>query len=128
MSDDQLTYFEKRLLAEIEIIEQKTKHLKDEKFALQRQLAKARAERAGIKMVTRKNSANRVLAENTILAALRSSEKSLKTQDLYQKARRTNFELKEVTFRTYLHRMKKRGEITTTDRSGYWKLLDNSKE
>lgn len=118
--DDNLTYFEKRLSRELEDIEARIRELEDERRALSRQLAKARAEREGLKFTTRKNSANRVLAENAVLQALRDTTKSLSTQELYRQARLTNYDLKETTFRSYLHRMKKRGDIRTAGHVGRW--------
>lgn len=122
MSDTELTYFERRLLKEIEDIERRINDLQGEQRALERQLAKARAERAGVKLVERRNSAARVLAENSVLLALRQSQKPMKVNELYKYARRTNYDLKEATFRSYLHRMKKRGELTSSGRSGWWQL------
>lgn len=118
--DDNLTYFEKRLSRELEDIEARIRELEDERRALSRQLAKARAEREGLKFTTRKNSANRVLAENAVLQALRDTTKSLSTQELYRQARLTNYDLKETTFRSYLHRMKNRGDIRTAGHVGRW--------
>lgn len=121
--DANLTYFERRLLGEIHEIEMRIEALVLEKNALQRQLAKAKAERSGIKLVERKNSGNRVLAENTIIAALRNSKSGeMKTIKLFERARATNFDLKESTFRSYLHRMKKRGEIESGKYVGSWRL------
>lgn len=120
--DDNLTYFEKRLSSELEDIEAQIRELEDERRALSRQLAKARAEREGLKFTTRKNSANRVLAENAVLHALRGTTKPLSTQDLYRQARLTNYDLKETTFRSYLHRMKKRGDIQTAGHVGRWEI------
>ncbi|MEJ6391134.1 hypothetical protein [Gymnodinialimonas ulvae] len=119
---DKLTYFEKRLTRELEDIETKIQGLEDERRALSRQLAKARAEREGLKFTTRKNSANRVLAENAILQTLRESKSAVSTQVLFREARLTNFDLKETTFRSYLHRMKKRGDIRTSGGVGYWEI------
>jgi septal ring factor EnvC (AmiA/AmiB activator) len=120
--DDNLTYFEKRLTRELEDIEAQIRELEDERRALSRQLAKARAEREGLKFTTRKNSANRVLAENAVLQALRDTTKPLSTQELYRQARLTNYDLKETTFRSYLHRMKKRGDIRTAGHVGRWEI------
>ena len=118
--DDNLTYFEKRLSRELEDIEARIKELEDERRALSTQLAKARAQREGLQFTTRKNSANRVLAENAVLMALRDTTKPLSTQELYRKARLTNYDLKETTFRSYLHRMKNRGDIQTAGHVGRW--------
>ena len=123
MNDDNLTYFEKRLLAELEGIETQIKSLDTEKRALQRQLSKARAERTGLQTATRKNSLNRVLAENSIIEALREKKRPLSTRQLYLNALITHFDLKETTFRSYLHRMKKRGDIKTGGHVGTWELI-----
>ena len=120
--DDNLTYFEKRLGRELEDIETRIKELEEERRALSIQLAKARAEREGLKFTTRKNSTNRVLAENAVLEALREAKKPLSTQELYLKARLTNYNLKETTFRSYLHRMKNRGDLQTAGHVGRWKI------
>jgi len=120
--DNNLTYFEKRLSHELEDIEARIRELEDERRALSRQLAKARAEREGLKFTTRKNSANRVLAENAVLQALRDTTKPLSTQELYRQARLTNYDLKETTFRSYLHRMKKRDDIRTAGHVGRWEI------
>lgn len=125
--DDNLTYFEKRLTRELEDIEARIMELEEERRALSRQLAKARAEREGLKFTTRKNSANRVLAENAVLQALRDTTKPLSTQELYRQARLTNYDLKEATFRSYLHRMKKRGDIRTAGHVGRWQIDNQTK-
>ena len=127
MEDEHLSYFEGRIISEIEEIESRIKSLTSEKYALQRQLAKARAQRTGIQNVTRKNSINRVLAENAVISALRASKKSLTTSELYRSALSTNFDLKPTTFRTYLHRMKNKGMIKTARSSGSWELSAESK-
>ena len=124
MVDDNLSYFEQRINNELKDIEARIKALNEEKHALQRQLAKARAERTGLQYATRKNSLNRVLAENSVIEMLRERKKPLSTRQLYRNAQLTNFELKETTFRTYLHRMKNRGLIKTARRAGEWKLPD----
>lgn len=128
MEDAHLTYFERRIINELEEIESRIESLTSERYALQRQLAKARAQRTGIQNVTRKNSVNRVLAENAVIAALRDSGKSLATRELYRAALSTNFDLKPTTFRTYLHRMKGRGLIGTASHVGSWKLPPDSEE
>ena len=122
MESNELSYFERRIQKEIEDIEERIKTLNGEKMALQRQLAKARADRTGIQSVTRKNSANRVLAENAVIGALQEANKPMSTRNLYRVALSTNFDLIENTLRTYLHRMKKRGIIKTSNSVGVWEL------
>lgn len=122
MEDEKLSYFEKRLTREIEEIEARMKSLSEEKSALQRQLAKARADRTGIQSVTRKNSLNRVLAENSVIEYLKQKG-TASTAQLYRNAQLTNFDLKETTFRTYLHRMKRKDMIKTARTVGRWELV-----
>ena len=124
MAKENLDYFEARLTRELESIEERIKELVIERRTLSKQLAKARAEREGLQLVTRKNGANRVLAENAILQKLRSSKRPVSTQELYRQARLTNYDLKETTFRSYLHRMKKRGDIQTAHHVGQWKATE----
>ncbi|RWG08287.1 hypothetical protein [Mesorhizobium sp.] len=127
MEDEKLIYFEKRLQNELEAIEERIRELEKEKSALLRQIAKARADRQGLQFVSRRNSQNRVLAENSVLMLLREKAKPLSTSELYRNARFTNYDLKEGTFRTYLHRMKSRGLILMAGHVGMWKLPDATK-
>lgn len=113
---------EKALTQELSEVELRIKELMDEASALRRQIGKASANRQGLEFTTRKNSLNRVLAENSIIEVLRESGKPATTATLYKQARVTNPSLKENTFRTYLHRMKKRNAIQTARRAGEWKL------
>ena len=122
MADDNLTYFEKRLQGELEALEERIRDLEKEKSALLRQIAKARADRQGLQYVSRRNSQNRVLAENSVLMLLKEKGRPLSTLELYKNARFTNYDLKEGTFRTYLHRMKAKGLIATAGHVGMWKL------
>lgn len=122
MEDEKLSYFEKRISREIEEIEARIRSLSLEKTALQRQLAKARADRTGIQSVTRKNSLNRVLAENSVIEYLRDKGRA-STAQLFRHAQLTNFDLKEPTFRTYLHRMKRKDMIKTAHAVGHWELV-----
>lgn len=125
MIDEKLSYFEKRLTKEVEAIERRIRELEFEKHALSRQLAKARADRTGLKFTTRKNSMNRVLAENSIIEKLRTATKPVPTKELYHNALFTNFDLKETTFRSYLHRLKNTGVIKTVKFAGHWGLVEN---
>ncbi len=122
MSDNYLTFLEKRFQNELEDIERRIKELNIEKMALHRQLSKARAERAGLQYSVRKNSMNRVLAENSVLKALQESDQAMRTGDLFDKARITHFDLKLPTFRTYLDRMKRKGLVKSARSTGFWEL------
>lgn len=117
-----LASFEARLLNEIRLIEDRINGLRDEQQALRRQIARARAQRTGMQEVTRKNSGYRVLAENSVIEMLERAKKACTTKQLYRNALESNYELKENTFRNYLHRMKKKGLIETAGHVGVWQL------
>ncbi|MFV1571032.1 MULTISPECIES: hypothetical protein [Phaeobacter] len=123
MDTPKISRLEEALTIELTEVLDRIKELEAEAAALRRQIAKAAAKRQGLEFATRKNSINRVLAENSVLEALRASEKPMKTNDLYKIARQSNSSLKENTFRTYLHRMKKRGAIQNARRVGEWRLV-----
>jgi hypothetical protein len=108
-------------MREIEEIEAKMKDLDQERSALRRQLMKARWENSDLRDVSRKNSGNRVMVEQRVLATLEEASKAVSTQKLYMMARLANFELRENTFRTQLHRMKEKGMIASAQR-GLWRL------
>lgn len=113
---------ERALTQELSEVELRIKELTAEASALKRQIGKASAKRQGLEFTTRKNSLNRVLAENSVLEVLRESGRPATTATLYKQAKATNPYLKENTFRTYLHRMKKRDVIQTARKAGEWKL------
>jgi SMC interacting uncharacterized protein involved in chromosome segregation len=113
-------YYEQRLIREIEEIELKLKELTAERDALRRQLIKARWETHQLRDVNRKNSASRVMIEQRVLSALDQTPKPMTSSQLFSVARLANFELKENTFRTHLHRMKERGMILSVSR-GKWR-------
>ena len=102
-------------LAEVEL---RIKELQDEASALRRQIGKASVKRQGLEFATRKNSMNRLLVENSVLETLRRLGKPTRTAILYKNAKVTNPSLKENTFRTYLHRMKKKGRSKQHARLG----------
>lgn len=123
--DHQMSRLEKALSQELFEVEVKIKELRDEASALKRQIGKASANRKGLGFSTRKNSVDRVLAENSVLEYLQESGGIKTTSDLYIKAKKTNSYLKENTFRTYLHRMKKKNLIRTAYKAGQWMLANN---
>ncbi|WP_153769538.1 hypothetical protein [Labrenzia sp. CE80] len=122
MSDEAQNYYEKRLMRTIEELDGRIKELVEEKSALQRQLVKARWENSDLKDVNRTNSATRVMVEARVLDALKVTNKSLSSKALYREALKANFELKENTFRTHLHRMKEKGLLESAG-WGMWKLV-----
>jgi len=125
MQNDLSSYYEQRLMREIEGIDHRIKELTDERGALLRQLMKARWENSALKDVSRKNSGNRVMVEARVLDALKASRRAVSTANLYREGLQANFELKDNTFRTYLYRMKERGLIVSVGR-GLWKLAENT--
>jgi alkylation response protein AidB-like acyl-CoA dehydrogenase len=118
------TELEAQLLSELARIERAIAALGAERNALQRALTRARQRRFGNLTVTRRNSHTRILAENEILEALRAAEDhTLSTRQLQKTARTINPEIKPATFRSHLHRMKKRGLIIQkSGRHGIWTL------
>ncbi len=111
MNENELTYYEQRLLREIKDVESRIRELRDERSALERLLANARGRDRVIGTVKRKNSVDRVLVESTVLEALTDSDAPLRSSELYRRVSSVVFSLNENTFRSYLHRMKLSGKI-----------------
>lgn len=122
----QMSRLEIALTQELAEVEQRIKELRDEALALRRQIGKASVKRQGLEFATRKNSISRLLVENSVLETLRETGKPTKTAVLYKAAKVTNADLKENTFRTYLHRMKKKDLIQTARKAGEWKLTESN--
>ena len=120
----QASAYVRRLMREIEEIEARISDLSQEKAALQRQLTKAHWEASALKDVSRKNSGTRIMVEQRILDALREARKPLNSTALFSAAKRANFELKPTTFRTYLLRLKEKGNIKPAGRRGLWALSE----
>lgn len=115
--------FERRLISEIALIDQKISDLEAEKAALMRQLLKARENRPELRDVNRRNSAQRVIVEGAILDLLVQRGDSVSNRVILDHIRMTKLhDLNENTLRTYLHRMKERGLVVSPAR-GKWKVL-----
>ena len=110
-----------RLKREIDLLDQQISELQQERMALERQLNKAKWEGHALRGVSRKNSMNRVLAEERVLIALRGRDSGLSVTDLHNYAKAAIPDLKLATFRTLLSRMHKRALIEQ-HRRGYWRL------
>jgi hypothetical protein len=123
--DNQMSRLELALTQELSEVEARIKELENEAAALRRQIGKAAANRQGFEFASRKNSLNRILAENSVIEALRKADGPLSNDTLYRKALQTNPSLRANTFRTYLHRMKLRGVLLTARRAGEWKLPES---
>ena len=113
---------EEPLLSQLAKIERQIAELEGEKLALQRLITTVRQRNLPVRDVTRKSSFGRILVENKILTVLRERGSAGASIDvLFKEAWSVSFDLKNSTFRSYLHRMKGRGLI---ERRGYgrWAL------
>lgn len=123
MAEIEESYYERRLLREIEAVEGRIRGLASEKTALQRLLVRARRERLLGQEVGRKNSIDRVLIESKVIEVLEKSPKPLSSRELYLATTSIIFPLNDNTFRSHLHRLKKRGAIENVGgRPGVWQL------
>jgi hypothetical protein len=117
------TELEKRIHQEIADRERRVRELQDEIHTYRRMLLKARQQNELIKRVdvTRKNSVNRILIENSVLESLRQAGKVRSTRSLYRDACLVVGNLRNGTFRTILHRMKNR-ELISSVGDGRWQI------
>jgi hypothetical protein len=114
---------EQTILGQLAELERKQREIAAEIDTLHRMLLKARFQNELIKRtdVTRKNSVIRILIENSVLQSLGETGRVRGTTSLYRDARLIVGTLRENTFRTILHRMKKRELITSTGH-GKWQI------
>ncbi|MFN3077300.1 MAG: winged-helix domain-containing protein [Alphaproteobacteria bacterium] len=122
-SHNERTTREGHLLAELAEVEKRIVELTVERDALRRIITRVRQQNVELKDVTRKNSLSRVLIENRIMQALQEAGKPVRATELLSILRQTSYNLKESTFRSYLHRMKEKGVIKMHDR-GVWRLAE----
>ena len=67
--------------------------------------------------------ARSALIEQVVIEMLVADGRAMKTRELFDGARRVSPHLKYVTFRSYLHRLKRRGVITAENADhGSWRL------
>ncbi|WP_298724352.1 hypothetical protein [uncultured Ferrovibrio sp.] len=116
---------EVKLLQELSRIEARIAELESEKRVLQKLLVKVRQEDLLNKDVARKNSYERIVVENSILQQLKSAGRPLHASTLFQEAKDVSYALKDSTFRSYLHRLKLRGQIVSAGR-GIWQLPETA--
>ena len=118
-------WYERRILNDIKEIESRIRELESEKLGLQRVLTRLRRESVSTKEVGRRNSIDRVLIERQVLEYLRARKKPARAWEIYNAAKEVSFSLKENTFRSYLHRMKKSGLIKNPGgQRGLWMSID----
>jgi hypothetical protein len=115
---------ESSLLTELADVERRIADLERERAALQRLITKVRQQNLTAQDVTRRNSFDRILAESKILELLGKTEKYVRVAELYREARLVNYNLKDTTFRSYMHRLREKGliEPSSTTR-GFWRLV-----
>lgn len=116
------TVLEEQLQAQLGEIGREIAKLMAERDALQRVLTRVSGQNDVGHKGLRRNSHSRLLVEKRILETIRAAEgKSLSTRDLLKEARAANPKLKETTFRSHLHRLKKRALVTPhAERRGHW--------
>ncbi|MGN6210510.1 hypothetical protein [Asticcacaulis sp.] len=113
---------EQSILQQIQAIDLHISELNSERRALERLLLKVRRTDLTVKDVSRKNSVDRIIIENSILERLKSSKNPVSARNLLKAAKKVSPELKDGTFRSYLTRMADRELITRSLTHGYWGL------
>ncbi len=114
---------ETQVIAQLAQVEQELARLQAERDTLKDILLRVRREGSRLRDVTRKNSFDRILVENTILQTLQSAGKAVPTKRLYWRVIEANPRLRSTTFRSHLHRLKERGLITNQNQRGNWILI-----
>ena len=115
---------EAALLSELARLRNRIREMQLEAKSIERLVLRLRHENIAVRDVTRRNSAARILAEEAILRELRNAKgKTLSSVQLRDAARRADYSLKDATFRSHVHRLSKRGLITSPG-FGRWKLVD----
>ena len=123
MSADFISPLEEQLHAQLGEIGRQISKLMAEREALQRVLLRVGGSPGSTAKGPRRNSHERLLVEKNILDAIRASEeKALSTRDLFRIAKAANPQIKDATFRSHLHRLKKRELLEPHgDRRGHWR-------
>jgi hypothetical protein len=103
---------EKQLEGELIRLDRAIMELQQERQTVLRLWQQVRSRNVSRNDVTRRNSAKRVLVEHSITEALSGKPDGLDGQTLFRSARDSVPDLKPVTFRTHLYRMKQKGLIT----------------
>lgn len=118
--------FEARILKEVERCNEIIKEAAAEKRALERLLMRLRQEEIVSHEVGRKNSGRRMLVERAVINRLVDAKgRAVPVNALWSAANSVVPDLKDVTFRTHLHRMKEKGLIVPSKLHGRWRLPDD---
>jgi hypothetical protein len=114
-----------RLTAEIRAINAKIADLEAERNALRRLLERTETEFFSAAEPSRGKNFGKIEVEQEILHLLRRREGPVSSADLLAVARGVRYNLKPVTFRTHLHRLKLKGLIVKSDEKGrgYWAIV-----
>jgi hypothetical protein len=126
MKSEDRTLLEAHLLAQITRVEQEITKLQAERDTLRDILLKVRRENSTLRDVTRKNSFDRILIESRVMNLLKAASKPVPTSRLWWAAQEINPRLRNTTFRSYLHRLKSKGLITS-ETHGFWLATDSAK-
>jgi uncharacterized protein YerC len=116
-----LSSLERAYLDDLARIEREISALQRERLSVQRLVLRARRENVENVGVTRKNSLDRILIERAILEAISSSQRPVSLAQIDRVARAIKHDLKPVTLRSYLSRMKERALVSPASR-GFWTL------
>lgn len=111
---------EKELVAQIVDINKRIDELLRDRAAINRAILKVRQRNSALKDVSRKNSLNRVLVESQILEILGRSSGPVSSQVLFKEAQNVHPDLKSETFRSHLHRMKRKEAIKSKGSGWYY--------
>ena len=123
MRKEDRSALEAQLVTQLTGVKQEIAKLQAQCDTLEALLVRVRQE-INLHDVTRKNSIDRVLIENAILGALRPSKKPLPTNWLFLTARSITPQLRNTTFRSYLHRLKAKGLIFNSGGHGFWACVE----
>jgi hypothetical protein len=127
VSDQEPRSAEALLLTQLAGIERQIADLERQRFTLQRLVIRVRQQGLSTQDVTRKNSFDRIMAENAIVTVLSSAPGGsrpgyVSMDEIHREVRLAVPTIKPTTFRSYLHRMKERGLIEQSDPRGHWRL------
>ena len=112
MAEPSSKLLESRLLYELSTINRQIEELQAEKHGLERLIVRIRREDVANREVGRRNSARRILVEKAVIDRLIEAKgKTVSSGELYRAASEIEFNLKESTFRSHLHRMRMKGMI-----------------
>jgi len=117
--------YERRLLDEVKKVDREISSLQDQRNALVKLLARARAERHAERDMTilRSSSIDRIAIETKILQVLEKNKKPTAAKEIYSSVLSSFPGLKESTFRSHLHRLKNKQRIHPAKRQrGFWML------